>query len=100
MEAIQRLLSRKPPCPAATDCLQTFAVAPSSKRWPIPRNETAALQQYLEVSLPRLRLVLPLAVEEAMHKVDWLARWLVRLRLGRVRCRILVSCFPFLLSSC
>ena len=52
------------------------------------------LRQFLEVNLPRqppvvLLEVLPLRVLKL--RVVWLARWLVRLRLGRVRFLTLVS---------
>jgi hypothetical protein len=53
----------------------------------------------LEVRLLLLRLVVLRAVLllVLMRAVGWLERWLVRWRLGRVRCRILVStCLPAL----
>ena len=48
------------------------------------------------VGSPRLvlRVELLVAVEEEMLEVDWLGRWLVRWRRGRVRFRIVVSYYP------
>jgi hypothetical protein len=56
----------------------------------------------LVVSLLLLRLVVLRAVLPlAMRRVDWLELWLVLWRLGRARCRILVSTYlPCLVLFC
>jgi hypothetical protein len=62
----------------------------------------AVQRLFLEVSRPRqprVLLVVLLLLEVPRPRVVWLERWLVRLRLGRVRFLILVSIF-FLFSRC
>ena len=69
-----------------------FVEVRSSRRCLIKKSVIAVQQPCQAVSLLHLHLVLvvvPLLV--AKPRVDWLVRWLVLWRRGRVRCRILVS---------